>query len=232
MEGNEASTSQQSEHSNVLDLSFTYDRKTSIVPKPDNYRRTNEIAGFGPLFESPPFSIQVNGNLMSSAQITSEVNDDNLNELLLKSNTKDQVIGNTYQTGFCSYNRKVLSTGEEESSSVNQSIRNSLDMFYNQYCQMKPADEDQYSKSVLDFLSSRISDLTAKNTNKYGLRSLQMAHIILNRDGCEAFKRSSKTVNFPSLANPKMPFESGKVTPGISKHVLTVLLKEHNNLSV
>lgn len=229
MEGNETSPSQLSELSNVLDLSFTYGRKAAMVPKPNNYRRTNETAGFGPLFESPPFSMQVNCNSTSSLQSTTEVNDDHFNEL--QSKIKDHMIGDTYRTSFCSYD-KVFSTRDEESSSVNSSIRNSLDIFYDEYCQKKPADGDQYSKSVLDFLSSRISDLKDGNANKYGLRSFQMAHIILNRDGCDVFKRSSKTANFSPLAIPVMPFESENITPGLSKHVLTVLLKEHNNISV
>ncbi|XP_078500446.1 shieldin complex subunit 1 [Lissotriton helveticus] len=230
MEGNETSPSQLSELSNVLDLSFTYGRKAAMVPKPNNYRRTNEVAGFGPLFESPSFSMQVNGNSTSSQQSNTEVSDDHFNELQSKIN--DHLIGDTYQTSFCSYDKKVFSTGDEESSSVNPSMRNSLDTFYNEHCQKNPADGDQYSKSVLNFLSSRISDLKNGNANKYGLRSFQMAHIILNRDGCEVFKRSSKTANFSPLANPVMPFESENITPGLSKHVLTVLLNEHNNLSV
>ncbi|XP_069497647.1 shieldin complex subunit 1 [Ambystoma mexicanum] len=232
MEENKVAQSQLSEESSALDLSFTYGRKEVLIPKVKNNESRNEISGFGRLFESLPCSsMQVDGKSMASLESTIEGSVEDFPksrpQTKNKSGPSHNLTGNSLPPSFYSFNCNMFSTGDVKMCEANPRIRKLLDVFYQEYSQKKPSDEDICSKTALEHLSVRISDVTKRNGHRYGLRSLQMAHIILNRDECEVLKTSSKTANFSALS-PK--FENGKIIPGLSEHVLRDLLKEKNTL--
>ncbi|XP_036605852.1 shieldin complex subunit 1 [Trichosurus vulpecula] len=106
-------------------------------------------------------------------------------------------------------------------------LRKSLDHFYEVYGQTLPPPRDGLSKAVSHRLSQKITELTSQETQKYALRSFQMAQVILNRDGYSVIQNHSKDVHFYPLEEGNASLDKEKPTPGLSKDVISFLLKEN-----
>ncbi|XP_044519332.1 shieldin complex subunit 1 [Gracilinanus agilis] len=105
-------------------------------------------------------------------------------------------------------------------------LRKSLDHFYEVYGQALPPPEDVLSTAVSHRLSQKITELSSQESQKYALRSFQMAQVILNRDGYSVIQSHSKDVHFYPLEEGNASLDTEKPTPGLSTDVISFLLKE------
>ncbi|XP_052580539.1 shieldin complex subunit 1 [Peromyscus californicus insignis] len=114
-----------------------------------------------------------------------------------------------------------LETGEEEDG-----LRKSLDRFYEAFAHPLPGSGDQLSAPVCQCLSQTISELEGQESQKYALRSFQMARVIFNRDGCSVLQRHSRETHFYPLEQEDSSVEDEEPTPGLSREVIHFLLKQ------
>lgn len=114
----------------------------------------------------------------------------------------------------------------EQEGTEDTSIRKSLDSFYEICCQQQPGRRDPTYNAASKCLSLKIQDLANKDGRKYALRTLHMAQMVLNRDGCNVFPNHSSNVCFSAPANGGVALEEGKLIPGLSDDVLQFLLKQ------
>ncbi|KFP63889.1 Uncharacterized protein C20orf196, partial [Cariama cristata] len=113
-----------------------------------------------------------------------------------------------------------------ESSAEDTSIRKSLDSFYEMYCKKRPERVDPTYEAASRCLSQKISELANQDGTKYALRCLQMAQVVLNRDGCKIFPNHPTTACFSKPAEGEVMLKDRKRTPGLSDDVLQFLLKQ------
>ncbi|KFW01514.1 Uncharacterized protein C20orf196, partial [Eurypyga helias] len=114
----------------------------------------------------------------------------------------------------------------EHDSAEDTSIRKSLDDFYKMYCKKRPDRTDPTYKAASQCLSQKISELANWDGTKYTSRCLQMAQVVLNRDGCKIFPNHPTTACFAKPAEEEVVLGDRKRTPGISDEVLQFLLKQ------
>ncbi|XP_040455322.1 shieldin complex subunit 1 [Falco naumanni] len=119
----------------------------------------------------------------------------------------------------------ALSWMYERDSAEDTSIRKSLDGFYKMYCKKWPDRMDPTYEAASRCLSQKISELANRDGKKYALRCLQMAQVVLNRDGCKIFPNHPTTACFSKPAE-EVALEDRKRTPGLSDDVLQFLLKQ------
>ncbi|KFQ24307.1 Uncharacterized protein C20orf196, partial [Merops nubicus] len=114
----------------------------------------------------------------------------------------------------------------EHDSAEDTSIRKSLDGFYKTHCKERPDRMDPTYKAASQCLSQKISELAKQNGTKYTSRCLQMAQVVLNRDGCKIFPNYPTTACFSKPAEGEVMLENRSKTPGLSDDVLQFLLKQ------
>ncbi|KFO08462.1 Uncharacterized protein C20orf196, partial [Balearica regulorum gibbericeps] len=113
----------------------------------------------------------------------------------------------------------------EHVSAEDTSIRKSLHGFYKMYCKKWPDRSDPTYEAASRCLSQKISELANQDGTKYASRCLQMAQVVLNRDGCKIFPNHPTTACFSKPAEEVM-LEDRKRTPGLSDDILQFLLKQ------
>lgn len=123
-------------------------------------------------------------------------------------------------------NDAALSWVHERDGAEDSSIRDSLDGFYKMYCRKQPEREDPTYEAASWCLSQKISELEQKDGTKYVSRCLQMAQLVLNRDGCKIFPNHPPSACFSKPAEGEVLLESRRRTPGLSDDVLQFLLKQ------
>ncbi|KFP89996.1 Uncharacterized protein C20orf196, partial [Apaloderma vittatum] len=114
----------------------------------------------------------------------------------------------------------------EHDSAEDTSIRQSLDGFYNMCCKKQPNRTDPTCEAASQYLSQKISVLANQEGTKYALRCLQMAQVVLSRDGHKIFPNHSTAACFSKPAEGKVMLEDRKRTPGLSDDILQFLLKQ------
>ncbi|XP_025936492.1 shieldin complex subunit 1 isoform X1 [Apteryx rowi] len=120
----------------------------------------------------------------------------------------------------------ALSWMYEHDSTEDTSVRKSLDSFYEKYCETQLGRRDPTCEAGSRCLSQKISELSNQEGTKYALRCLQMAQVVLNRDGCKIFPNHPTTACFAKPAEEEVVLEEKTRTPGLSDDVLQLLLKQ------
>ncbi|KFP69920.1 Uncharacterized protein C20orf196, partial [Acanthisitta chloris] len=113
----------------------------------------------------------------------------------------------------------------ESDNAEDPDIRKSLDDFYEMYCRSHPGRIDPTYEAASQCLSQKISELASQDGTKYALCCLQMAQLVLNRDGCKIFPNHPPTACFSKPAEEVM-LEDRRRTPGLSDDILQFLLKQ------
>ncbi|KAI6071570.1 hypothetical protein LUU34_00511300 [Aix galericulata] len=129
------------------------------------------------------------------------------------------------EQNHCLGKAESQSTYERENTE-DASIRKSLDGFYETYCKNGPGRADPTCEAASRCLSQKVSELANRGGSKYALRCLQMAQVVLNRDGCKIFPNYPTTACFSKPAEGEAVLEDTKRTPGLSDDVLQLLLKQ------
>ncbi|XP_058276014.1 shieldin complex subunit 1 isoform X2 [Hirundo rustica] len=123
-------------------------------------------------------------------------------------------------------NDSVLSWVRERDGAEDPSIRDSLDGFYKMYCRKQPERKDPTYEAASRCLSQKISELEQKEGTKYASRCLQMAQLVLNRDGCKIFPNHPPSACFSKAAEGEVLLENRRRIPGLSDDILQFLLKQ------
>ncbi|NXK18298.1 SHLD1 protein, partial [Arenaria interpres] len=133
------------------------------------------------------------------------------------------------KAGLCEPTEPIdaaFSWTSEHDSAEDTSVRKSLDDFYKMYCSKRPDRMDPTYEAASRCLSQKISELANWDGTKYALRCLQMAQVVLNRDGCKIFPNHPTTACFTKPDEGEVVLEDRKKTPGLSDDVLQFLLKQ------
>ncbi|XP_007950671.1 shieldin complex subunit 1 [Orycteropus afer afer] len=201
MAAQEATLSSESEESSALDLPTAYDIRDYVLQKPS--QEVNSEAFSSPEAFSFPCSSDVDPD---TSNLKTEQNDSWTSEnFWLDPSVKSQP-----------------ETQEEEDG-----LRKSLDRFYEMFGHSQLASRNPLSESVFQCLSQKIAELKGQESQKYVLRSFQMAQVIFNRDGCSILQRHSRDTSFYPLGEGSMSLDDEKPTPGLSKDIIHFLL-QHN----
>lgn len=114
----------------------------------------------------------------------------------------------------------------EQEDEGEPSIRKSLGAFYETCCKKKPFGGSPAYQAASQCLCVKIAELANKEGTKYAQKSLQIAQMVLNRDGDKVFPQSSGTTCFSSPTKPGVNLEQGKSTPGLSDDILQLILQQ------
>ncbi|KAM6433551.1 shieldin complex subunit 1 isoform 1-T2 [Rhynochetos jubatus] len=214
MEGKEMSSSHRSEESSILDLPSACDLAERFLP-PHNSENTEELFYSVDTFPSPP---------------TGESNPPSAVPASFSAGGYEKANGRCYaKAGLCEPtepNNAAVSWVYERDGAEDTSVRKSLDGFYEMYCKKRPDRMDPTYKAASLCLSQKISELANWDGTKYASRCLQMAQVVLNRDGCNIFPNHATTACFAKPAEGEVVLEDRKRTPGLSDEVLQFLLKQ------
>ncbi|NXV44383.1 SHLD1 protein, partial [Uria aalge] len=205
MEGKETSPSRHSEESSILDLPSVCDLAERFLP-PHSSENSEELFCSVDTFPSLPTG---NSFCLSTCSFFSQY-----------------VI---YLGRLCEPtepNDAALSWMYENDSAEDTSVRKSLDGFYKMYCKKRPDRMDPTYKAASQCLSQKISELANRDGTKYALRCLQMAQVVMNRDGCKIFPNHPTTACFSKPDEGEVVLEDRKKTPGLSDDILQFLLKQ------
>ncbi|NWH16705.1 SHLD1 protein, partial [Grus americana] len=203
MEGKEMSPSHHLEESNILDLPSVCDLAEHFLP-PHSSENSEELLHSVDTFPSP-FTVPVDFSAGGSE----------------RANVRCYP-----KAGLCEPtepNNSALSWMYEHDSAEDTSIRKSLDGFYKMYCKKWPDRSDPTYEAASRCLSQKISELADQDGTKYASRCLQMAQVVLNRDGCKIFPNHPTTTCFSKPAEEVMLEDR---TPGLSDDILQFLLKQ------
>ncbi|KFQ76381.1 Uncharacterized protein C20orf196, partial [Phaethon lepturus] len=206
MEGKETSLSHHSEESSILDLPSVCDLAERFLPQhsSENSEELFHSVDTFPSLPTVPASFSSGGSE--------------------KANVKCYP-----KAGLCEPpepNDAVLSWMYEHDSAEDTSIRKSLDGFYKKYCKKRPDRMDPTYEAASQCLSQKISELANQDGTKYASRCLQMAQVVLNRDGYKIFPNHPTTACFSKTSEGKVMLEDRRRTPGLSDDVLQFLLKQ------
>ncbi|XP_039719705.1 shieldin complex subunit 1-like isoform X4 [Pteropus medius] len=116
--------------------------------------------------------------------------------------------------------------GQPETKTEDDELRKSLDKFYEMFGHPQPASGNLLSASVCQCLSQKIDELKGQESQKYVLRSFQMARVIFNRDGCSVLQRHSRDTHFYPLER-SVSLDIETPTPGLSKDIINFLLRQN-----
>ncbi|KAM9257566.1 shieldin complex subunit 1 [Cariama cristata] len=214
MEGKETSPSHHSEESSILDLPSVCDLAERFLP-PHSFENSEELFRSVDTFPSPPTG---ESNLPSAIPAS------------FSAGGSEKAYVRCYpKAGLCEPaepNDAALSSMSEHDSAEDTSIRKSLDSFYEMYCKKRPERVDPTYEAASRCLSQKISELANQDGTKYALRCLQMAQVVLNRDGCKIFPNHPTTACFSKPAEGEVMLKDRKRTPGLSDDVLQFLLKQ------
>ncbi|XP_069862905.1 shieldin complex subunit 1 isoform X2 [Dipodomys merriami] len=114
---------------------------------------------------------------------------------------------------------------QAETNEEDAGLRKSLDRFYEVFGHPQPASGNPLSAFVCQHLSEKIPELRDQESQKYALRSFQMAQVIFNRDGYSALQRHSKHAHFYPLGAADISLDDEEPIPGLSKDIICYLLK-------
>ncbi|XP_036179270.1 shieldin complex subunit 1 [Myotis myotis] len=117
--------------------------------------------------------------------------------------------------------------GQPETKAEDEELRKSLDRLYEMFGHPPPASRNPLSASVCQCLSQKIDELQGQESQKYALRSFQMARVIFNRDGCSLLQRYSRDARFYPLGEGSQSLDDEKPTPGLSKDIVRFLLQQN-----
>lgn len=117
--------------------------------------------------------------------------------------------------------------GQPETKTEDEELRKSLDRLYEMFGHPQPASRNPLSASVCQCLSQKIDELQGQESQKYALRSFQMARVIFNRDGCSLLQRYSRNARFYPLGEGSQSLDDEKPTPGLSKDIIRFLLQQN-----
>ncbi|XP_023779032.1 uncharacterized protein C20orf196 homolog [Cyanistes caeruleus] len=212
MEGKEMSLSHTSE-SSILDLPSVCDLAEHFLP-PHSSENSEELYPSGDVFPSPPTG-ESNPSSAASVGYSAEGSE----EANVRCYTK---------AGLCEPsepNDAVLSWMYEHDGAEDPRIQNSLDGFYKMYCRKQPERKDPTYEAASRCLSQKISELEQKDGTKYVSRCLQMAQLVLNRDGCKIFPNHPPSACFSKPAEGEVLLENRRSIPGLSDDILQFLLK-------
>ncbi|XP_021245558.1 uncharacterized protein C20orf196 homolog [Numida meleagris] len=213
MEGQETSPSHQSEESSILDLPSLCDLAESFL-SPHSTESSEELFNSVDAFPSP---------LTGESSLPSTIPSG------FSAGSSEKANVRCYpEAGMCEYTEPddALSSVYEHDSMEDASIRKSLDSFYKTHCKKQPDSTDPTYEAASQCLSKKISELADRDGTKYALRCLQMAQLVLNRDGCKIFPNHSATACFSKPAEGEIMLEDRRRTPGLSDDVLQFLLKQ------
>ncbi|NWT59070.1 SHLD1 protein, partial [Erythrocercus mccallii] len=210
MEGKETSPSHTSE-SSILDLPSLCDLAEHFLP-PHSSENSQELDPSGDVFPSPPTVIW-SLPLHSHAAVS-------VSWLLL---CNIWLVAHHMPS---EPNDSVPSWMYERDGAGDPSIRDTLDDFYKMYCRKQPERKDPTYEAASRCLSQKISELEQKDGTKYASRCLQMAQLVLNRDGCKIFPNHPPSACFSKAAEGEALLENRRRTPGLSDDILQFLLKQ------
>ncbi|NXY65442.1 SHLD1 protein, partial [Callaeas wilsoni] len=219
MEGKETSPSHNSE-SSTLDLPSVCDLAEHFLP-PHSSENSEELYPSGDVFPSPPTG---NSFCFSTCSFFSQCFICSL-PLYLRAALSVSWLPLCNIWLPSEPNDAVLSWMYERDSAEDPSIRDSLDGFYKMYCRKQPERKDPTYEAASQCLSQKISELEQKDGTKYVSRCLQMAQLVLNRDGCKIFPNHPPSACFSKPAEEVL-LENRKRTPGLSDDILQFLLKQ------
>ncbi|KAJ6659246.1 hypothetical protein lerEdw1_019292 [Lerista edwardsae] len=114
----------------------------------------------------------------------------------------------------------------EQEDEGEPTIRKSLDAFYETCCKKKPFGGSPAYQAASQYLCVKIADLANKEGTKYAQKSLQIAQMVLNRDGDKVFPQSSSSTCFSAPTKPDTRLEPGKSTPGLADDILQLILQQ------
>ncbi|KFP08891.1 Uncharacterized protein C20orf196, partial [Egretta garzetta] len=217
MEGKEMSPSDHSEESSILDLPSVCDLAEHFL-LPHSSENSEELFCSVDTFPTPPTGCW-HLPLYSHAALNVS-----LLPLCLAYTTP-----RGFGPGLCEPtepNDASLSWAYEHDGAEDTSVRKSLDEFYKMYCKKRPDRTDPTYEAASQCLLQKISELANRDGTKYALRCLQMAQVVLNRDGCKIFPNHPTTACFSKPAEGEVVLEDRKRTPGLSDDVLQSLLKQ------
>ncbi|XP_026702188.1 shieldin complex subunit 1 [Athene cunicularia] len=214
MEGKEMSPSHHLEESSLLDLPSVCDLAERFLP-PHSSENSEEFFRSVDSFPFPP-----TGESTLPSAVPSSFSAGGSEEANVRCYPK---------AGPCEPtepNNAVLSWMYEQDSAEDTSIRKSLDGFYKMYCKKQPDRMDPTYEAASRCLSQKLSELANQDGTKYVSRCLQMAQVILNRDGCKILPNHPPTACFSKPAEEEVMLQYRKRTPGLSDDVLRFLLKQ------
>lgn len=214
MEGKEISSNSHSDESSILDLSSVCDLAECFLP-PHGSENSEELFCSVDTFPSPP----TGENNIPAAVPTS-----------FSTGGSEKANVRCYpKAGLCEPTEPsdaALSWMYEHCSTEDTSVRKSLDVFYKIYCKKQPDRKDPTYKAASQCLLQKISELANRRGTTYALRCLQMAQVVLNRDGCKIFPNHPIIACFAKPAEGEVVLEDRRRTPGLSDDVLQLLLKQ------
>ncbi|XP_076191065.1 shieldin complex subunit 1 isoform X2 [Aptenodytes patagonicus] len=214
MEGKETSPCHHSEESSIWDLPSVCDLAECFLP-PHSSENSEELFRSVDTFPSLP----TGENDLPSAVPAS-----------FSAGGSEKTNVRCYpKAGLCEPtepNDAALSWMYEHDSAEDTSVRKCLDGFYKMHCKKRPDRMDPTYEAASQCLSQKISELANRDGTKYASRCLQMAQVVLNRDGCKIFPNHPTTACFSKPAEGEVVLEDRKRTPGLSDDVLRFLLKE------
>lgn len=214
MEGEETSPNHHSEESSILDLPSVCDLAEGFL-SPHSAESSEELFNSVDTFPSP---------LTGESNLPSTVPADFSAGGCAKANVRCYP-----EAGMCEHTEPrdaALSSMYEHDSMEGTSIRKSLDSFYRTYCKKQPGSTDPTYEAASRYLSKKISELADRDGTKYALHCLQMAQLVLNRDGCKIFPNHPTSACFSKPAEGEVVLEDRKRTPGLSDDVLQFLFKQ------
>nr|XP_025966280.1 shieldin complex subunit 1 isoform X1 [Dromaius novaehollandiae] len=214
MEGKETSPSLHSEESSVLDLPSACDLAENFLPPCSMENSEGPCFSVDTLPSPPPgesgLPFAVPGGC--SARGAEKAN-----------------VSYNPEAGLCEPTEPgdaALSWMYKCDSAEDTSVGKSLDNFYEKYCETWPGRRDPTCEAGSRCLSQKILELANQEGAKYALRCLQMAQVVLNRDGCKIFPNHPTTACFAKPAEGEVMLEERMRTPGLSDDVLQLLLKQ------
>ncbi|XP_075563793.1 shieldin complex subunit 1 [Pelecanus crispus] len=214
MEGKETSPSHHSEESNVLDLPSVCDLAERFLP-PYSSENSEELFHSVDTFPSLPTG---ENNLPCAVPVSFSAGGSE------KANVRCYLKAELCEP--TEPNNAALSWMYEQDSVEDTSVRKSLDGFYKMYCKKRPDRMDPTYEAASRCLSQKVSELANRDGTKYALRCLQMAQVVLNRDGCKIFPNHPTAACFSKPAEGEVVLEDRKRTPGLSDDILQFLLKQ------
>ncbi|XP_012370817.1 uncharacterized protein C20orf196 homolog [Octodon degus] len=119
------------------------------------------------------------------------------------------------------------SSGQLKAKEEDSGLRESLDRFYEVFGRPQPASEDSLSASVCQCLSQKIAELRGQGSQKYALRTFQVARVIFSRDGCSVLRRHCRASRFYPLHEGSESLDAEKQIPGLSKDIIHFLLQQN-----
>ncbi|XP_053568156.1 shieldin complex subunit 1 isoform X2 [Bombina bombina] len=212
MDERKTTANQESQSSSVLDLCWSYDTAARVLQTEASAGIHNEdysmIITSG---SSPPEDTGSPGNIFEDGnQLRHQVSGHSLKSTLRRNSFDSSKSSNLCQS--------LLECKNPQHATDDNEIRNILDDFYELHFQKACNEREDSGKAVLDKISMKIEELRA-NQHMYSLRNLQVARIILNRDGPKILQSHSTESVFSSPVHDQSS-KYTKTIPGLSEDVI------------